>query len=112
MDETVFLKNLGMRIAALRKERGLSQEEFADAAGKMINTISNLERGRTDPKITTLLALANTLNVSVQDLLEPCPTQPKPCLKLLRRIIRMLEVQDERALKLILRQIQLLLEAR
>ena len=46
MNETTqILKTLGRRIAQLRKQKGMSQEDFADVSGKMINTISNIERG-------------------------------------------------------------------
>ena len=60
------MKDLGKRIAFLRKQKGLNQEDFADVSGKMINTISNIERGLSDPKVITLLSLARALNVSIE----------------------------------------------
>ncbi len=71
--EAEQLKSFGKRIATLRKSQGYSQEEFAEATGKMINTISNIERGLADPKFTTLNAIANTLNVNISDLFYDIP---------------------------------------
>ncbi len=71
--EAEQLKSFGKRIATLRKRQGYSQEEFAEATGKMINTISNIERGLADPKFTTLNAIANTLNVNISDLFYDIP---------------------------------------
>ena len=69
MNETTqMLKNLGRRIAYLRKQQGMSQEDFAEASGKMINTISNIERGLSDPKISTLVSISNALNTSIEEL--------------------------------------------
>lgn len=110
MTNKVFLQTLGKRIALLRKQKGLSQEEFADVSGKMINTISNVERGLSDPKITTLLSFANALNISIQDLLADISTQNKPHSDTLKSIIRLLEGQDEKTLKTTLKQIEALLE--
>lgn len=72
-DEAEQLKSFGKRIASLRKQKGYSQEEFAEATGKMINTISNIERGLADPKFTTLNAIANTLHVNISDLFYDIP---------------------------------------
>lgn len=67
------LKIFGKRIAKLRKQKGYSQEEFAEATGKMINTISNIERGLADPKFTTLNAIATALHVNISDLFYDIP---------------------------------------
>ena len=110
MTNKVFLQTLGKRIAVLRKQKGFSQEEFAEVSGKMINTISNVERGLSDPKITTLLSFANALNAPVQDLLADISTQNKPYSDTLKSIIRLLEGQDEKTLKTAFKQIEALLE--
>ena len=66
-----FIKALGGKIARLRKMQGLNQFEFADNCGKMVNTISKIERGIGDPRLTTLLDISRALNVSLTDLLDP-----------------------------------------
>ena len=42
----IFLQQMGIRIAARRKELGLTQEELAGAINVSIQTISTAERGK------------------------------------------------------------------
>ncbi len=110
MNETTpFLKKFGKRIAILRKRRGMSQEEFADVSGKMINTISNIERGLSDPKITTLLSIAKALNISVETLFNENATEP-PLSETVKAIIDLIKDKDEQTLAVIEKQIKALLE--
>lgn len=110
-ESTIILKTLGRRIAALRKKQGMNQEEFADVSGKMINTISNIERGLSDPKVTTLLSLAEALNVPVDSLFND---EEQPQIEELpenvQAILKMIKNQDTRTLKTIQKQIEALLE--
>ncbi len=108
--ENTTLKELGKRIATLRKQKGFSQEEFADISGKMINTVSNIERGLTDPKMSTIISFANALNIHVQDLLSDIPSTNIQHSDTLNNIIRLLEKQDEKTLKTVFKQIEALLE--
>ena len=70
MAKSAFLLKLGKRITSLRKERGMTQEDLEEASGKMKNTISNLERGLYDVKISTLISVAKALDVSLSDLVN------------------------------------------
>lgn len=113
MDEsTQILKVLGKRIANLRKQKGMSQEEFADVSGKMINTISNIERGLSDPKVTTLMSIAKALNISMEELFSE--NKQEQASKVLPQnivaIIQILQRQDDKTLKVIQKQIEALLE--
>ena len=45
MNKQETLKSIGRKIALFRKLKGLNQFDLASEAGKMINTISNIERG-------------------------------------------------------------------
>ena len=61
----MYLKNL----VKLRKQKGWSQEKLAVEAGVSYNTIIKIERGRIEnPKIETVIKLANALNVSLDNL--------------------------------------------
>lgn len=60
---------LGERIANLRKERKVSQEELADVLCTSRQAISKWERGESDPDITRLKDLALYFGVSVDYLL-------------------------------------------
>jgi len=54
---------IGQRIAELRLERDLSQEELARAVGCSVTTISRLENGKNDPLDRTLRRVARALGV-------------------------------------------------
>src|SRR5689334_15006388 len=62
---------IGRRIAALRKERGLSVRALAEAAGVTGGFISQTENGHTTPSVGTLIAIASALNARVGDFFEP-----------------------------------------
>ncbi len=110
-ESTIILKTLGKRIATLRKKQGMNQEEFADVSGKMINTISNIERGLSDPKVTTLLSLAEALNVSVDSLFnDDEQSQIEELPENVQAIVKLIKNQDTRTLKTIQKQIEALLE--
>lgn len=113
MDEsTQILKVLGKRIANLRKQKGMNQEEFADVSGKMINTISNIERGLSDPKVTTLMSISKALNISIEELFSETK-QEQPAEELPSNIFAILQIlkkQDDKTIKVIQKQIEALLE--
>lgn len=60
---------IGIRVQALRKAKGLTQEELAGRSGKSVDTLSLIERGRILPAIDTLYALGHGLDVSAHQLL-------------------------------------------
>jgi transcriptional regulator with XRE-family HTH domain len=62
------------RIASLRKARGLTQQELADAVGAHWITISKLERGRASLSSDWRDKLARALGVSPRDLLPDTGT--------------------------------------
>ena len=64
-------KLVGRNFGRLRKQKGFTQEKFAEASGFTQQYISGLERGRRNPTIVTLFELATTLNVSHVDLVLP-----------------------------------------
>lgn len=66
-----LLLELGAYVAKVRRERRISQQQLAKLSGKMLNTISNVERGLTDPRAGTLVAIAKALNIPVQELIVP-----------------------------------------
>lgn len=60
---------LGERIAAFRNQRGLSQQQLAEKLGISQQLIGYWERRSTVLRPEQLIALAEVLNVSVNDLL-------------------------------------------
>ena len=61
----MYLKNL----VKLRKSKGWSQEKLAVESGISYNTIIKIERGGIkNPKIETVIKLAQALNVRIDEL--------------------------------------------
>ncbi|MGR8809770.1 helix-turn-helix domain-containing protein [Leuconostoc citreum] len=54
----------------LRKTFQLSQEQFGAKIFVSRQTVSNCERGVSEPPLATLLAIANTFDVQLTTLLE------------------------------------------
>lgn len=61
-------QKFGKRLRQLRRERGLTQEQLAEASDLSVDFISLLERGVNAPSFETLEALATILGVPVSDL--------------------------------------------
>lgn len=62
---------LERRLAELRKEKNVSQEELAEKLYVSRQTISNWERGKTYPDINSLLLIAAYFDVS-SDCVQKC----------------------------------------
>ena len=54
------------RIEAIRKERGIRQEEFAKSMGVSRQTISSLENGRYNPSILLAHRIAKYFNMTIE----------------------------------------------
>jgi len=61
----ILLTEMGARIALLRYESGMRQEDLAAAVGRARSSIANIEAGRQDTTITVLAAIAHTLGTTV-----------------------------------------------
>jgi transcriptional regulator with XRE-family HTH domain len=64
-------------IRELREERGWSQFELAVKTGVTPSTISNWERGMTEPKVSQLRRLAELFGVSM-DVIEVADREETP----------------------------------
>lgn len=67
---------LGARIAALRRESGLSQQQLAERLGCSTSAIGMYEQGRREPPGKLIVALAATFGVTTDYLLTGKLTQP------------------------------------
>ena len=69
---------LGKRLAALRREKGLKQDELSEILGVSPQAISKWENDQTCPDISLLPTIAKTFGISVDELLsgkkEEAPT--------------------------------------
>lgn len=68
-DAQPHLAAFGRRLAALRAERGMTQEDLAERSGLGPNVLSEIENGRRDVRISALWLLAQGLGVPVTELL-------------------------------------------
>ena len=55
------------RIEAIRKERGIRQEEFAKSLGVSRQTISSLENGRYNPSILLAHRIAKYFGMAIEE---------------------------------------------
>lgn len=65
---TSLRKKYGLRISGLRKAAGLPQEAFADRYGFARSYMSRIERGKGNPSLDAIEALAGALRVPVREL--------------------------------------------
>jgi transcriptional regulator with XRE-family HTH domain len=67
-DEETFYRELGERIAMLRRERGLTQVQLAKTLGISQQHMLSFEKGRRRMLAGTLPILSNLLGVSLEEL--------------------------------------------
>ena len=61
-------KQFGERVRELRLARGLSQEELAFRADIHRTYLSDIERGKRNPALRNIAAIADALGVSLSEL--------------------------------------------
>ena len=71
-------KTLGMMIAELRKQHGMTQLELAEKMGVTDKAVSKWERDLSCPDINSLPNLAEILGVSVDELMQIKKEAEKP----------------------------------
>ncbi len=59
------MDSLGEKIESLRKEKGYSLRELGKICNLSHSYISDIEKGRTNPSLETLVILAKNLNTSI-----------------------------------------------
>lgn len=80
---------LGKKIAAARKLKGLTQEELADLSQITVRTIQRIEAGANTPQSFTLKAIAKALDMEYESLIhsEPDDSLNKPATDDLRHFM-------------------------
>ena len=63
---------IGSNIAELRKDRGLTQKDFADILHVSKSAVSHYEQGISVPTLQVLITIADYFNVNVDYLLGRC----------------------------------------
>ena len=70
------MADVAIRIAEIRRSKGLTQQDLADLREVTPHWIRQVESGRLNMKIATLVGIAEALGTDVKDLFEP-PTASK-----------------------------------
>ncbi|MDM1044355.1 helix-turn-helix transcriptional regulator [Myroides sp. 1354] len=71
MEKELILKKFGEHIKELRESAGLSQDDVVLNGYKITKgTVSDIENGKRNCSLTTLLDLAKGLNMSPKELLD------------------------------------------
>jgi transcriptional regulator with XRE-family HTH domain len=70
-DEEAFYRALGERIAELRRDQNLTQQQLANALGLSQKTVGHYEVGRIRVQVCLLPELADCLGVSISELIDP-----------------------------------------
>ncbi len=68
-----ILKDVGARIRAVRRERGLTQEQAAGRIGIEVRRYQRIEAGEINVTLRTLWTIATALGVSIGRLIKPEP---------------------------------------
>ena len=87
------------RLAALRKEKGLTQQALADAVGVHVTQLRRYEAGTSQPTLVVLRKLAVALSVSADVLLfEPDERGPHDDLRLQFEALEAMSEQDRQVI--------------
>ena len=102
---------VGKRIRELRKARGMTQAELAEAAELEVETISRLEGGTRGATVDSVNRIAQALGIGLKEFFdfkkEGAAVIPS---KKLLRIYRLLEKLPEAKLRKIYRMVRIVLE--
>lgn len=64
----LWARTVGGRIRETRKQLGLSLEDLSRLSGSTVPTLSHIERGTRDVKLSTLVTLAAALRIDLSEL--------------------------------------------
>lgn len=91
-------ETLATNVRAARDRAGLSQAALAERCGVSTETISRVERGRFEPAMTTVVAIASALGVSIDGLVgsgQPDQRPQAPKSPLAGRLVTVASMLDD-----------------
>lgn len=68
---SLFVASMAERLRAVRTAKGMSQDELAFLATLSRSHIGSIERGKLEPRLSTLYKIAAALEIEVWELLRP-----------------------------------------
>jgi transcriptional regulator with XRE-family HTH domain len=70
MDKKEICIKIGLKIRELRMNKNFSIQQFSDLLDIEYNNLIRIEKGRTNPTITTLYKISQLLDVKLADLVD------------------------------------------
>jgi transcriptional regulator with XRE-family HTH domain len=110
--ESDELKRLfGLRVQGLRRRVGMTQQQLAEAIGKSLDTVSNVERGVSSTRIETMAKIATVLGVSLAELFElDVPvSRDKEMRKAVERLVRLVDGESAETIETLSKMAELAL---
>ena len=71
-------EHMPFSIGIYRKKEGLTQAELGEKLGVSAQTVWRWENGSRQPDIETAVKIANILKCTLDELITPNPTKPRP----------------------------------
>ena len=71
-----WAEKIGVNIRSRRKHLGLSLEDLSRLSGSTVPTLSNIERGTRDVKLSTLVSLSLALRIELPSLFQAAALSP------------------------------------
>jgi transcriptional regulator with XRE-family HTH domain len=68
--EEKFIKRFGENIQKLRKDKGLTQEDFSAKTDIPRTQLGRIERGQVNTTLKTMLRISKALNIDVRKLFD------------------------------------------
>jgi len=99
----MIVMNFPKRLVTLRKAQGYTQQSLADAVGMHVNQIKKYEAGSAQPTLSALVKLAQTLHVSIDEMVfEEGERGPDEDLRLQFEAISRMSDEDKKVIKALL----------
>lgn len=64
------METIGKKIAGIRKQKGLTQEEVSELAKINLRTLQRIEKGETDPRGNSLKGICDALQINIEDIVD------------------------------------------
>jgi len=64
------METIGQKIQAIRKRKGLTQEQLSESARINLRTLQRIERSDTEPLGNTLKNICEVLGINIEDILD------------------------------------------
>lgn len=70
MDKEIAIKKVGLKIREIRESKNITIMALADKLDIEYNNMIRIEKGRTNPTLSTLYNISQALNVKLIDIVD------------------------------------------